>query len=67
MVKIKQNCSCVDTTFTTTRGIQVDVEIDKDGEHIKDLQFGDYYDKLGENKINCSKCDCKAEVIYGED
>jgi len=56
MVKIIKSCECENPTFVTTRGVQVDVEIDQNGEHIKDISFGDYYDDLGENIIRCKMC-----------
>jgi hypothetical protein len=61
-MKIVQTCKCISPTFLTSRGIQVDVEINKDGEHIKDWAFGDYYDHIGENKVTCKKCGKEADV-----
>lgn len=64
---IEQKCKCENPTFTTTRGVQVDVEVDKEGEHIKDISFGDYYDDLGENVIRCKKCHVEAIMSYEDE
>jgi hypothetical protein len=58
---IKANCKCK-ANFHTTRGIQVDMEIDENGEEIKKIAFGDFFDKLGENIITCSKCGKQATL-----
>lgn len=66
-MKIIKQCECENPTFTTTRGIQVDVEIDENGEHLKDINFGDYYDHLGENIVSCSNCGKEAKVNDEDD
>jgi hypothetical protein len=62
-MKIRQSCKCKNTTFTTVRGVQVDVELDENGNWIRNIAFGDYYDDIGENIVRCLKCNKKAEVI----
>lgn len=62
MDKIKPSCEC-GYNFITHRGIQVTVEINKYGNHVKDIEFGDYYDDLGENIIKCINCGKEATVV----
>ena len=65
-MKIIQNCNCKKATFLTTRGIQVDVEIKANGDHVRDWAFGEYYDHIGENKVTCKKCGKEAKVSDDE-